>query len=145
MNNLKPMSLLTIGYPVFRFPEKEIKIKAEVAFGRPSSKDCPGHGICRVELTTAPIPSKNTNCTSSFAFIQQNKDKEICFYFLNSSLCIKARKKYFRKEFFKVHEPFVLPYGISQSFGMFQNFIIESGQYAIRKTAKYYIVTFSTK
>lgn len=138
--------LLAVNSLMFNSSQKKIQVRAEVQFGKPSSKNCPGHGICRVEVTNKSIPLQNIdNCASSFAFIQQDNDKQIAFYFLNSSLCKKARLKYFRKEMFKVQEPIMLPYGISQSFGVEQNFIIESGLYPIIKTDKHSIVVFSNR
>ena len=127
--------------PFIPFQQKIETIKTEVIFGR-ASRDCTGHGICRVQVLTNQVLIDDKTCSSSIAFIQQGIDKQIYFYFLNSSLCIKAQKKYFRKDTFQVQESFMLPYGISQSFGMEQNFIIENGLYPIVKTDKYSIVIF---
>ena len=132
----------SVGFiPFIPSQQKVESIKAEVIFGR-ASRDCAGHGICRVQALAKQVLIDNKTCSSSIAFIQRGPDKQICFYFLNSSLCIKAQKKYFRKDTFQVQEPFMLPYGISQSFGMKQNLIIEHGLYPIVKTDKYSIVIF---
>ena len=140
MNNLS-LSTQVDSIPFTLSKNKIEHLRAEVIFGR-ASRDCAGHGICRVEVLTKQSVINTSVCSNSIAFIQQGYDKRIHFYFLNSSLCIKAQKKYFRKDTFQVQEPFMLPYGISQSFEMEQNFIIKNGLYPIVKTDKYSIVIF---
>lgn len=121
-------------------------ILSEVVFGNPQN-GCRSMGVCKVHIGPSmlmgdkSLETSTCSCKKAIAFLRSEKPGKLLIHFLNYSLSVSKKEKYFPRDRFVVEVAFPLPGALQDALGLGESqYFIQPGHYPTQNDGLYHTI-----